>query len=79
MSGELALEEAMDLSQTDCVMMMMMIRICPRSKVGPWTQWQWDAMENVYPRMIQLSTVTTPRFHTHIALNFELSCNLQRR
>jgi hypothetical protein len=82
-SGELALEEAMDLSQTDYVMMMMMmmmmmIRICPRCKVGPWTQWQWNAMGNVYLRVIQLSAVSTPTLHAHIALSFVLSGNLQR-
>jgi hypothetical protein len=73
LSGELALKEAMDLSQTDYVvvmvmMMMMMIRICPRSKAGPCTQWQWDPIGHVYRRVIQLSAVCMARLHTHIAL-----------
>jgi len=78
-SGELGLEEATDLSQLDYVIMMMMIRICPRSKVGHWTQWQWDAMGNVYLRVIQLSALSMPRPHSHTALNYVLSGNLQRR
>jgi len=31
-----------------------------RSKGGPWMQWQWDAMGNIYVRVIQLFAVSTP-------------------
>ena len=50
------------------------IRICSRSKVGPWTQWQWDAMGHAYLQLLQLFTVSTPRPHTHMTLTYRQRC-----